>query len=120
MKLLHRLGRAALGIPFIILGYEAAKEPGPRVAAAESLGLPDPRAAVQFNGAAMVAGGAALTMGVLPRTAALGLVVSLIPTTVAGHAFWNITDPTERTQQRIQVLKNLGLAGALLTYATRA
>ncbi|UMG94703.1 DoxX family membrane protein [Nocardioides sp. TF02-7] len=102
------------------MGYEAAAEPGGRVAAAADLGLPRAEAAVRFNGAAMALGGAALVTGVLPRAAAWGLVASLVPTTVAGHAFWKDDDPATRKANRIQCLKNLGLAGGLLLVASES
>lgn len=114
-----RLSRLALGTTFVWLGYDAAKTPGGRVTAAAEFGLPNPEAAVRFNGAAMAAGGAALALGILPRAAALGLVASLIPTTFAGHPSWKMEDPQARKTQRIQVLKNLGLAGGLLAVAAR-
>jgi uncharacterized membrane protein YphA (DoxX/SURF4 family) len=117
MPIVHRLAHAALGAPFLWLGYEAAAEPGGRVALAADLGIPNPELAVRLNGAAMVAGGAALALGVLPRAAALGLAVSLVPTTLAGHAFWKHEDPQARHTQRIQLLKNLGLVGGLIAVA---
>lgn len=114
MKLARHLARSALGVPFMWLGYEAASNPGGRVAAADKLGLPSPETAVRLNGAAMLLGGAALCANVLPRAAATGLIASLIPTTFAGHPFWKMdADDPARTGQRIQVLKNLGLVGAL-------
>lgn len=113
MSLLDRAAKVALGAPFIWLGYEAATKPGGRVKMAEEMGVPQPEAAVIANGAAMVVGGAALVLDVLPRAASAGLIASLIPTTVAGHAFWKIEDPAARAQQRIQVLKNLALVGGL-------
>lgn len=117
MSLIKRAGRVAIGVPFIWLGYEAAKDPGGRTKLAEDMGVPQAEMAVRANGAAMVLGGAALATGVLPRVAAAGLIASLIPTTVAGHAFWKIDDPSTRTVQRIQVLKNLGLIGGLALVA---
>lgn len=119
MRVLHVLGRVAFGAPFIVLGLDAAKEPGGRVKAVEALGIPQPELVVRANGAAMVAGGAALSVGVLPRAAAAGLALSLIPTTHAGHQFWSETDPAKRAQQRIHFLKNVGLVGALLAYAAK-
>lgn len=118
MSLVGRLGRAALGAPFVWLGYEAAAEPGGRVASAAELGVPNPELAVRLNGAAMVAGGVALTLDVLPRAAALGLVASLVPTTIAGHSYWKHADPQMRKGQRIHLLKNLGLVGGLLVVAS--
>lgn len=111
------IGRMALGVPFIIMGYQAAKDPGGRVKAAEDLGLPDPELMVKINGASQAVGGAALATGILPRAAALGLAASLVPTTVAGHPFWEIDDPQAKQAQTLQFLKNLGLFGGLLAVA---
>lgn len=117
MPHLRRLSRLLLAAPFVILGYEAAAEPGGRVDLAADLGIPYPEAAVRLNGAAMVAGGAALGLGILPRAAATGLVASLVPTTLAGHRFWAHEDPAKRKTNRIQFLKNLGLLGGLVATA---
>ncbi|MDN5797497.1 MAG: DoxX family membrane protein [Intrasporangium sp.] len=114
-----RLSRLALGAAFAWLGYDAATNPGGRVQLAAELGMPNPEVAVRVNGGAMVAGGAALALGMLPGAAALGLVASLVPTTIAGHAFWKVDDPKARATQRTQVLKNIGLAGGLLAVAAR-
>lgn len=108
---------AALGAPFVWLGYEAASNPGARVGMAAGLGIPSPESAVRLNGAAMVAGGVGLVVGVLPRTAALGLAVCLVPTTIAGHPFWKAGDAQVRKGHLIQFLKNLGLIGGLLAVA---
>ncbi|HEY4615622.1 MAG TPA: DoxX family membrane protein [Citricoccus sp.] len=119
MNAVQFLGRAALAAPFIRLGYEAARQPGGRVALVDQAGIPEPELAVRLNGAAMAAGGAALALGVLPRTAAAGLSLSMAATTVVGHPFWKETEPAQRAPQRIQFLKNLGLAGALVAYAAQ-
>lgn len=117
MSLTLRTARVLLAAPFVWLGYEAAAEPGKRVELAAALGVPQPEVAVRVNGAAMVAGGTGLAAGVLPRAAAAGLVASMIPTTLAGHAFWQHDDPVARKTNRIQFLKNLGLMGGLLAAA---
>lgn len=119
MAVADRLAQALVGLPFLWLGYDAATDPGPRVDMAAELGLPNPELAVRFNGTAMVAGGAALILNVLPRAAATGLLASLVPTTIAGHPAWKLDDPADRQAQRIQVLKNAGLAGGLLAVALR-
>jgi uncharacterized membrane protein YphA (DoxX/SURF4 family) len=77
----------------------------------------DARTLVQFNGAVQVAGGLLLTTR-LHRLAALALIGSIIPTTLAGHRFWELDDPAQRQQHRTQFLKNLGLLGGLLLAAT--
>ena len=109
----RRTGQALLGVMFMKLGFDAARAPGNRVELAANLGVPNPETAVRGNGAAMVVGGAALVLDKVPRLAALGLVGSLIPTTLAGHSFWE-KEGAERTQQEIQFYKNLGLFGGLL------
>jgi len=117
MHLAFRLACVVLGLPFIWLGYEAAIAPGARVAMAARLRIPRPDLAVRFNGAAMVAGGLGVATGLLWQAAALGLVLSLILTTLAGHAFWTQSDAQARKANRIQFLKNLGLIGGLLAVA---
>ena len=59
----------------------------------------------------------ALALGVFARPASLALAASLVPTTLAGHAFWQETDPAAKAQQRIQFLKNLAMLGGLLLAA---
>ncbi|MBW0011452.1 MAG: DoxX family membrane protein, partial [Pseudonocardiales bacterium] len=82
-RLERRAGQALLGATFMKLGFDAAVHPGPRVDKAATLGLPNAELAVRGNAAAMVAGGAALTLDKLPRLAAFGLIASMIPTTLA-------------------------------------
>ena len=74
---------------------------------------------MRVNGVAQMAGGAALATGILPRAAATGLIASLVPTTLAGHAFWKEEDPAVRGRQLGQFLKNLGVIGGLLVYLSR-
>jgi uncharacterized membrane protein YphA (DoxX/SURF4 family) len=109
----RRTGQALLGAMFVKLGFDAARSPGDRVEKAEALGLTKPELAVRGNGLAMVAGGAALVLNKVPRLAALGLIASMIPTTAAGHPFWE-AEGAERKAQQIQFMKNLGLFGGLV------
>lgn len=109
-----RLAGLLVSAPFVVLGAQAVADPGGRVQLAADLGVPEPDLAVRANGAAMVVGGVALATGVLRRPAAVGLVASLLPTTIAGHAFWKADDPARAKADRIQVWKNIGLAGAAL------
>jgi putative oxidoreductase len=111
---LHWLGRLLLAGIFVSGGLDAFRNPAPRAPKAEDLGLPRPETAVKVNGAAMVLGGAALGLGLFPGWAAAVLLGSLVPTTLAGHPYWNEEDPQARSMQRTQFLKNLGLLGGLL------
>jgi len=74
----------------------------------------DDELVVRGNAAVMVLGGVALALGVAPRLSALALAGSLIPTTLAGHAYWTIEDPVARKLQRIQFHKNMAMIGGLL------
>jgi putative oxidoreductase len=116
-SLIRAVGRALLAAPFIRLGWDAAKSPGPRVDMAAAIGVPEPELAVRLNGVTMVISGAALAVGILPRWAALTLVACLIPTTAAGHAFWKEDEPQKRTPQLIHFLKNVSMVGGLLMVA---
>lgn len=114
---LRFLARLCLGLAFIILGWDAGQEPGPRVKAAAGLGVPEPDLAVRVNGYTMVAAGAALALGLMTRLAAFVLAAALVPTTLAGHPFWKEEDPQQRRGQRIHFLKNLSMIGGLLVVA---
>ena len=118
------LARALLGSVFINGGLnqlKGAEKLEPMLTSnAERLGvnLPVPaKNLVAFNGAAMMAGGSALAAGIMPRTAALGLVASLVPTTLVAHRFWETEDPGKRFTERNGLFANLALCGGLLAVA---
>jgi hypothetical protein len=67
-----------------------------------------------LNGIVQVSGGILLAIGKFPRLAAVALIGSIVPTTYAGHRFWEEADDEMRAQQKIQLLKNLGLLGGLI------
>ncbi|MEA2485180.1 MAG: putative oxidoreductase [Actinomycetota bacterium] len=115
--------RMLTGTTYVLLGLDAARAPGRRVEQAaptlaivrRAVPLPvDDELVVRGNGAAQVLGGSLLMLGVAQRISALALVGSLIPTTMAGHAFWTIDDPAARKQQRVQFHKNMAMLGGLL------
>ncbi|MBO0730635.1 MAG: hypothetical protein J2P57_15370, partial [Acidimicrobiaceae bacterium] len=58
--------------------------------------------------------GTLMALGKFRRLAALALIGTIIPTTYAGHRFWEEEDEATRAQQRIHFLKNLGLLGGLI------
>ena len=61
-----------------------------------------------------VAAGSTLALGIFPRVSALVLGASLIPTTLAGHRFWEQPNDGAKAQQTIQFLKNVAMFGGLL------
>ena len=126
MTLLQRVARPMLAGMFIYGGLDAVRHPAGKATKAEDVigGLADRLGdrvetpdLVRINGAVQVGAGVALAFGVFARPASLALAVSLVPTTLAGHAFWNEKDPAARTQQRIQFLKNVAMLGGLILAA---
>ncbi|MFT4262826.1 MAG: DoxX family protein [Nocardioides sp.] len=69
---------------------------------------------VRINAGVQVAGGVALVTGRFPRLGAAVLAASLVPTTLAGHAFWKESDPDRRRTQQLQFAKNLSILGGLV------
>jgi uncharacterized membrane protein YphA (DoxX/SURF4 family) len=111
---------------FIAEGWDAIRNPdskgapGTTRAQTPMAGQPetgDSLTIVRVNGFVQVGGGVLLGLGKYPRLAALALIGSIAPTTYTGHRFWLETDEETRAQQRIQLLKNLGLLGGLILAA---
>ncbi len=114
MAFVRSVSRAAVAGAFITSGWDAFLDPGHRTVKAAALGVPQPELATVLNGGAMVVAGVALATGVAPRVSAAVLAGLLVPTTLAGHAFWEESAPGRRIQQRIQFFKNLCMLGGLL------
>jgi uncharacterized membrane protein YphA (DoxX/SURF4 family) len=121
--MLRSIARPMIAGMFVYGGLDAVRNPetkAPKAEAvapkvAEPLGLPDDTVQlVRINGAAQVAAGTMLTLGRFPRLSALVLAGSLVPTTLAGHRFWEERDPKAKAQQTIHFMKNVSMLGALL------
>jgi len=119
--------RMLMGSTYVVLGADALREPGARpeiaaptlAAVRKVVPLPaDDTVLVQANAAVQVAGGALLALGRFRRLSALALVGSMIPTTLAGHAFWTLDDPAARKAQQVQFHKNMAMIGGLLFAAS--
>jgi uncharacterized membrane protein YphA (DoxX/SURF4 family) len=109
---------------FIAEGWDAIRSPDKTDAPLEPPTLPltkgrspipeDTLTLVRLNGFVQVGGGVLLAIGKFPRLASLALIGSIVPTTYAGHRFWEEPDEEKKAQQKIQLLKNLGLLGGLI------
>jgi uncharacterized membrane protein YphA (DoxX/SURF4 family) len=136
MTVVRAIARPLLSCIFVVQGVNSLRQPEPLVLRAEPVTdrmvpllkkvappkisdrLPEStKNLVRLNGAAQVVGGLALASGNGRRLGATLLAASLVPTTLAGHRWWEIDDTTKRQQQRIHFLKNLGLFGGLLLAA---
>jgi putative oxidoreductase len=126
MTVVRRVARPLLAAMFIDGGLDALRHPATKVAKAAPvvhkvagpLHLPDdPELLIRANGAAMVGAGSLFALSKLPRLSALVLAGTVVPTTMAGHRFWEESDPVLKRNQRLHFLKNLGLLGGTLLAA---
>ena len=126
MSLTRRLARPMLASVFVASGVDTLRNPEPRAAMAEPvaskaasrLPLPeDTTQLVQINAGVQVGAGILLAIGRLPRVAAVALAGSIVPTTLAGHRFWEEEEPAAKSKQQVQFLKNVGLLGGLILAA---
>jgi putative oxidoreductase len=130
--LVRRIARPLLAAPFVFGGISTLRKPQDRVpgarpvvekiagAADKQLPVEVPRDVqqwVQADAAIKVAAGSLFALNKFPRLTALVLSASIVPTTLAGHRFWEHEDPTERFGQISNFLKNAGLLGGLLLAA---
>jgi uncharacterized membrane protein YphA (DoxX/SURF4 family) len=125
--LTRRIARPLLAGIFISGGIDTFRNPGPRAQRVEPvtkqfadvLPLADnTESLVRFNAAVQVVGGTLLALGKLPRLSAAVLAGSLVPTTAAGHRFWEEESPQTKAMQRTHFLKNLAILGGLIIAAT--
>lgn len=122
-SLLQTAGRVFTAPIFISGGYSAVTDPAGKAAMAESTldaireyvpGLPDDNELlVRINGGVQILAGTTLLLGIKPRLSALALAGSLIPTTLAGHSFWEMEGGEAKAHQT-QFSKNLAALGGLL------
>jgi putative oxidoreductase len=127
MPVLRLAARPLLASIFIVQGLDSLLHPDTKAPAAEKVvrplaervpAVPDQvEQAVRLNGAVQVVAGSLLAIGKFPRLSAAALAASLIPTTAAGHRFWESDDKQERAQQQVHFLKNLSMLGGLLIAA---
>ncbi len=133
MSLLRIVARSMLASYFVVNGAKAVVRPQPLVADAEPVAhaiLPavkriapaqlagripeDTATLVRMNGAVQALGGLALASGYGRRLGALTLAGTLVPATLARHAFWKRTDPAQKAADRSALLKNIALLGGLV------
>jgi uncharacterized membrane protein YphA (DoxX/SURF4 family) len=131
MSLSRRVARPLIAAGIIYAAQGVLRDPAQAVPRAKKVtdrvvplarkaGVPlpeDTATLVRLNAAAQVTGSLALATGRAPRLGASVITASLLPTTVAGHSFWNETDPAAKQAQAVAFFKNLALFGAMLIVA---
>lgn len=126
--ILRRLARPMIAALFVSSGIDTLRNPEPRVRTAKPLidkaagmapeSVPtDPETLVKVNAGVHVGAGLTLALGKFPRLSAATLAASMVPTTLAGHAFWEHDDEASRKNHQTQFLKNVSVLGGLLIAA---
>lgn len=77
----------------------------------------DEKTLIRINAAAQITAALALATGRAPRLASTVLAATLVPSTAAGHRFWEESEPDARANQRNHFVKNLSVFGGLLLAA---
>lgn len=131
MTVSRLIARPMLASIFVVGAATALKSTGGPAAKADPVtsrlvplarkaGVPlpeDPETLVRMNAGVQIGAALALATGRVPRLSAAVLAASLVPTTAAGHRFWEEDDAAARTQQRLHFFKNVSLVGGLIIAA---
>ncbi|QZT65589.1 DoxX family protein [Mycolicibacterium austroafricanum] len=129
--LIRRVARPMLSAVFISRGVEALRSPKPATDATrhtlEGLSrLPDPvgtnvpsnaETVAKVAAAVQIGGGLLLATGRLPRVASAALALSVVPSSLGGHAFWNEADPQRKADERRAFVTDISLIGGLIIAA---
>jgi putative oxidoreductase len=128
MSLIRLVARPMLASIFIAQGIKTLRDPDAATVLAKPVtdrvvpvmhkyapkAPTEAKTLVRVNAAVHVGAGLMLATSRFPRISSLVLAASMVPTTIAGYAFWQADDPAKRSAQREHFLKNVGLVGGLL------
>jgi uncharacterized membrane protein YphA (DoxX/SURF4 family) len=117
MKAPFVIGRMMFGGFFLYNGINHFLHVRELAGYARAKNLPSPEAAVIASGAALVAGGASIMLGVHPKLGAAAIVGFLATSSPTFHNFWDHDDPHNRQNDMVHFTKNLALAGAAIALA---
>ncbi|SRX81974.1 hypothetical protein [Rhodococcus jostii RHA1] [Mycolicibacterium parafortuitum] len=120
-----------LSAVFISRGIEALRSPKPATDATrqtleELSKLPDPvgtnlptnaETVAKVTAAVQIGGGLLLAAGRLPRFASAALALSVVPSSLGGHAFWTEVDPQRKADERRAFITDVSLIGGLIIAA---
>ena len=114
MKTSFLLGRLIFGGFFIYSGIHHFQQRKQMAQYAGAKNVPMPELAVTATGAALVAGGTSILLGVKPKLGALAILGFLVGVSPIMHDFWSKEDPMERQNDMVNFMKNVAMAGAAL------
>ena len=114
MKTPFLIGRIVFGGFFLYNGINHLRSAKSMASYAKEKGVPAPESAVKLSALPLIAGGASLLLGVKPRLGAMAILGFLAGVSPVMHDFWRVQDPQQRSNEMINFMKNLALAGGAL------
>jgi len=112
MKTPFLLGRLLFGGYFLYNGINHFRQHENMTKYVGSKNVPKPDLAVTATGAALIAGGTSILLGIKPKFGAAALMGFLAGVSPVMHDFWNVQEPAQRQQEMINFTKNMALLGA--------
>jgi putative oxidoreductase len=112
------VGRILIGLIFLVVGIRSTMVFAGTLGYLGKLGFPAPEVMAVIKIAIEIGGGVLLIVGWRTRWAAWLLALFVVIATLAGHRFWEMTDPGQYGNQLNHFLKNLSIVGGLLYVAT--
>jgi len=114
MKAPFLLGRLLFGGFFIFSGINHFKQTKAKAQYAAAKKIPKPDLAVELSGAALIAGGASILLGIKPKLGTAAIIGFLAGVSPIMHDFWKKENPEERANDMINFMKNMALLGAAM------
>jgi uncharacterized membrane protein YphA (DoxX/SURF4 family) len=114
MDIAFLIGRILLGGYFVTAGINHFMHLNMMAGYAKMKGTPAPSLAVGGTGVLLLLGGLSLLLGVQTTIGVALLVIFLIGVSFKIHNYWAVPDPQMKMGERINFMKNIALAGALL------
>ena len=114
MKTPFLISRLIFGGYFLYSGIHHFTQRRAMREAAQSKNVPMADLAVDLTGAAMVAGGTSILLGVKPKLGTAAIAGFLLGVSPIMHDFWKEEEPEQRMNQMINFTKNMALAGGAM------
>ncbi|HEY4052764.1 MAG TPA: DoxX family protein [Terriglobales bacterium] len=114
MRIPFLLGRLIFGGYFVMSGINHFKKSDMLTQYAAAKNVPKPDIAVGATGAALIAGGASILLGVKPKLGTAAIIGFLIGVSPVMHDFWKQEQPEQRMHDMVDFTKNLALMGGAL------
>jgi putative oxidoreductase len=114
MKAPFLIGRLLYGGFFLYNGINHFRQRKYLAQYAQSKNVPLAELSVVASGIALTVGGASILLGVKPKVGSIAILGFLAGVSPVIHDFWRAEDPNQRTNDMINFMKNMALAGGAL------